>query len=483
MTSFKKSISKSLSRVLWVVALLFLIPTQVRGDSAAGAGGWTEITASTDTRCVYVSSSTGNDANDGASEASPVRSLDKAMSLLRNGYPDHLLLKCSDVWIDEDVGAFISGRSVSEPAVLSYYGAPGERPLIKCSTDFIDTAAGTTNFVSIVGIHVMGYKMNPADSGYDPAWHQEVALRFVGRGGGILLEDCKLELVEIVAQGHPEPSSVYTDFRIRRCIVIDMYGRGTTTGNRNRPSGIYADFVNGLQIEECVFDHNGWSEQIADAGANMYNHNMYLNSFNDGSTLVVRGNIVTRGSASGIKSRSGGLIEDNLLVQNSIAIEIGYHDPAYPLKQGVHPLVRNNVILEGKLMDPDDSNFPRTDALWGISIEGTNGVQVVLESNIVANARDLGTNAGINNNRDTVYTDNIQYAWGGGIGDSDQAFADPSRSVGDYMASLGMTPTMEAFLEVVRERGLREWDERFTANAVNNYIREGFGKKAIESFE
>ena len=42
---------------------------------AVGPDGWTVVTPPADVRVVYVSSSVGSDANDGAGPASPVRSL------------------------------------------------------------------------------------------------------------------------------------------------------------------------------------------------------------------------------------------------------------------------------------------------------------------------------------------------------------------------------------------------------------------------
>jgi hypothetical protein len=53
-------------------------------------------------------------------------------------------------------------------------------------------------------------------------------------------------------------------------------------------------------------------------------------------------------------------------------------------------------------------------------------------------------------------------------------FKDPTRSIETYMSSLGMTPTYEAFMEHARNQSRLNWDDRFTAYSVNDYIREGF---------
>ena len=443
--------------------------------------GWTQITPSEDSRIIYVSSSTGDDSNDGLSEETPVKTLAKAASLMRNGYPDHMLLKCGDVWdgVGAKLGAyyrFFSGRSESEPAVLSYYGT-GARPVIRFGSDggsFIDHNGQQRSYFAIIGLDFHGYRMDPDDSGFDRnVISNPPALRFVGGGSNILVEDCRFRFAEIVVQSYG--GYEYKDFQLRRCIVVDAYARGTTDYSTNiRPSGIYASGVDGLLIEECVFDRNGWNERFEDAKANMYNHNMYLQYNNVGNGVAVRGNIVARASSHGIQGRPGGLYEDNLIVQNSIGLLLGYQETE--LQPGTIVIARDNVILEGKLMDPVDNRNPRTAAVWGLDVYNVQQASVTIERNIVANRRDNGSNMGIKSNPQVVYVDNIQHKWGGGIGDmNNPAWPDPNRSVGSYHGTLGKEPTLEAFLEMVRNRGLREWPQEYTAYAVNEYIREGFG--------
>ena len=61
---------------------------------------------------------------------------------------------------------------------------------------------------------------------------------------------------------------------------------------------MYTKHVEGLLIEENVFDHNGWAPDVEESAcATMYNHNLYLTA-ND---LVVRGNVIARAASIGIK--------------------------------------------------------------------------------------------------------------------------------------------------------------------------------------
>ena len=63
---------------------------------AGVSSGWTNLAPSSDSRIIYVSSVLGADTNSGLSEASPKRTLAAAVSLLRDGYPDWLLLRRGD---------------------------------------------------------------------------------------------------------------------------------------------------------------------------------------------------------------------------------------------------------------------------------------------------------------------------------------------------------------------------------------------------
>src|SRR3989338_1091043 len=122
----KKVLRKILSSFL-AVLLTLPLPLHInRIPSAHGAvtqqDGWTVFTPSPDTRIIYVSSSEGNDLNDGLSPQTPKQTISAGKALLRDTYPDWLLLKRGDMWYETLDGWKISGRSADEPMLISSYG-------------------------------------------------------------------------------------------------------------------------------------------------------------------------------------------------------------------------------------------------------------------------------------------------------------------------------------------------------------------------
>ena len=67
-----------------------------------------------ETGIVYVSNSEGDDANNGFSPATSVKTLARGYSLMRDGYPDWLLLKRGDTWTNEYLAASNADRRSSK---------------------------------------------------------------------------------------------------------------------------------------------------------------------------------------------------------------------------------------------------------------------------------------------------------------------------------------------------------------------------------
>jgi len=378
--------------------------------ASTGTDGWTALVAAPDARLIHVSQRSGDDRNDGLAPERAKRSLAAGLELLRHGFPDWLLLERGSVW-HESLGQWRkSGRSADEPMVVTSYGDAPERPLLLTGQDSgIWTHGGGGSPASIDHLALVGLHFVP--DGYQGEGDC-VGGQFLQPGAHLLIEDCVFEgySTNLVFQGY---GGRHVDFRLRRSVIVDAYN-DHSSGEHSQ--GLYAFGVDGLLIEENVFDHNGWSERVPAAHADIYSHNLYIDNGNTG--VVLRGNLIARGSSHGLQLRCGGVVVNNLFVQNSIALLVGGGNNPEP--EGVRAEVLGNVILDGK--DIDGAN-PRG---WGLVLSNLAAGRAAFNL-ITANVfggqpralivdgdahGDAGPSLGVH---DTTIAGNILYNWGGGV--------------------------------------------------------------------
>jgi uncharacterized membrane protein YgcG len=53
-------------------------------------------------------------------------------------------------------------------------------------------------------------------------------------------------------------------------------------------------------------------------------------------------------------------------------------------------------------------------------------------------------------------------------------FPDPDRDIQGYQASIGQPASIDAFIATCRDQDRFSWDPRYTAGAVNSWIKAGF---------
>jgi hypothetical protein len=453
--------------------------------TATTTTGWTTFIASRDTRIVYVSSRSGNDSNDGLSTSTPKRTLAAGNALIRQGYPDWLLLKKGDAWTNESWGGCIkSGRSSTEPMLISSYGT-GARPLIKVhpsqgegiGTNAGGGCVGAGNNIALVGLEFYAYTRDPSSPDYNASTvgTDLSGTFFLNPFTYMLIEDNKFSFFKdnIVVNHTVAPNS--RGLIIRRNIIVNAYAITA------HAQGIYIDFTDGALIEENLIDHNGWNSSVAGASPTVFNHNIYIQTTS--GTSIVRGNIISYASSHGLQQRFGGVVYDNLFVRNPLA-QFSARTPS---------TITFNVVTEGQ--DLDASN-PRGYGL-GLNSDGGNALGAsnsTLRYNIVANIAGSTANiydyiidAGLTG---VTMTNNISYSWGSSNHFTDQGsgnttspnernqsgYPAPTRSVGSYFGTLGGTPTLSAFLTAARTQSKDNWNTNLMAHAVNTYIRAGFGK-------
>lgn len=552
------------------------------GIPNTGVGGWTTINptlpsgqgsgfSGAGSRLVYVSSSTGNNANPGTL-SSPVATLAAGAALLRNGFPDQLLLKKGDTWTGERFGlgysgvsAGVVGQASTGPILISSYGT-GARPLIK--TDATDSTAinsqrddGTGNFIAIIGVEFYSYTRDPNNVNFSAAGltTEQTGFNILNAIDWFLVEDCKFSFYE---NHNFSPNGGAGNLAFRRNIVVDNYNaRGS------HAQGIFVSQTAGVLIEENLFDHNGWNSAAVLGGAgdaNTFNHNVYLAV--DTPNLIFQRNISANASLTGAQLRGGGTGYNNLLVHNPVGMNYGtYGGPvtynvisescdivgtfAAVHGEGIslnpssfpticdHNLIINSVSSGGNyaitigtlahtgdfqagtktiLNVPDPSGaglgawVPGPNALLTgadlaastLIASGSSGFSPLGASGTVAislNATGTGTVAFsqipyqtqltnnyifnqlggiIDGGSGTVQSGNVNDASGTNGGAAPEPFPAPSRSVGSYAGTIGLAATLTGFLTAARAQSKDNWNPALTANAVNNYIRAGYGVAA-----
>ena len=471
--------------VCCIQSLSNMLFSQESGIGVYDDNGWSIILPSPDSRIIYVSSSEGDDSNNGLSEESPVESIEHGASLLRDGFPDHLLLKAGDSWIlEQSLGNFKSGRSVREPMLISYYGG-GERPLIKAEKPLVHVRNEHRSHLAFIGLEFYAFKHDPNSPEY-VSKNGVSGISFIGSSGeNLLIEDCKFNYAQMGAYttGRGRDGNL-KNFNFRRNIAIHSWAGDSYYIHelRTRVQGMYISGVEGILVEENLFDHNGWNEQVDSAGATMYNHNIYMSTQNPGSDkIIVRGNILARASAHGLQLRSGGMVENNLFVQNAINLNVGYHkNTSLP---GSKAVVINNVFQEVRLMDSTNSSYPRTASVRGI---GEITIPARIENNLFSHCLNEAQ-FGVDDYQDKwgfggklEAKNNIVYKWTDKNDQPREEWPDPERTIASYHQSIGKQASTIGFLREARKRPLKTWWAAYAAQTVNNYLRDGYNMKELK---
>lgn len=333
--------------------------------------GYTVIAPSADSRVIYVSSTDGNDANDGLDPGRAKRTIAAGKALLRDGFPDHLCFKRGDVWTNEQYGAIkISGRSATEPIVIRSYGTSPLRPRWVCSgAPFSKNNGGGVGLTVLSHFWITDIHAVPNAPGVE-------GVNWIDQGSGIVFEDCLFDGFQdcLVLQGGA--TTPITNPKVRRCALINS----TRLPPGNRGQGMFLYECTGAVVEECFFDHNGWVNADR-SDANIFGHNVYQSEY--GGSLTFRNNISVRPSSHGVQIRTGGTATGNIFDSCPIGILIGGGD--VPVAGGVSGTVTDNIIVNAA-----DINGLETRG-QGIMLTNVSAAGAVCTRNIIANSKSSTT--------------------------------------------------------------------------------------------
>lgn len=421
---------------------------------------------SADSLTLYVSSTDGNDSNDG-SYANPLRSIQAGISRLRSGYPDHLLLRRGDTW-RESLGSWRKrGRSASEPMVITAYG-DGPRPILYCGDQSglwcsASSVVAPVSHLSVSNLDFYAQTRDPDHAEFNGGSAGGSGFRWLKGTTDLEISGCVFRFFKLGLVIQRYDGTLLSNVRLRHNQVLNSYSINSHS------QGIYLDAVEDSVIEGNVFDHNGWNPTVDGAHPTVFNHNLYVQT--NCRNIRIENNIISRAASHGCQLRCSGEVVNNLFLRNPIALSLSYRSWDGP---AVHCLAARNVIVEGTDigLDPLEGNSRG----WGIDLEErTQADTFVLTGNVIAHLLVDGVNNMSIRDRPpskAVYADNIVWDWPSKSGhgvvgkfDSVGPFTDPDRQFESVFGPIEVLLTGE-----------------FAAADVNDWYRSGF-EQAIVTIE
>jgi hypothetical protein len=371
-------------------------------QQAPGNNGFTTFTptapvlqgnnpANTGTNQIYVANA-GLDTNPGT-QASPVKTISKGLSLIRDGKPDWLLLNQGDTFLNDDLssfGSFSGPGAVISPAFTVYgdhtasgmivcttYGT-GARPSIQSSVAHVGAGGAIIfmdnlqkcNNVAIVGWDFYAYSRDPNNGGFVSG---DTTLEIDGFfnnnnsvGSKFLFEDCLFRFFWDSIIWEPLD---FNGLWIRKCIFVDNYNANSHLNDQPGESqGIFlSNIENNWVIDDCTFDHNGWNASVTGAIMCNLNHNVYIAVVGTGPGYF-RNNICSQ-PASSEQIRPGGTVYDNLFIRPAGAINIGIGPSVIS-----YNVVQESTDITGALAESD-----------GEGLLNNGGAPSTIDHNIISN--------------------------------------------------------------------------------------------------
>lgn len=345
----------SVSQILQPAPAVF----QLVAPPLLGGTGWTEFQYSVDSRLIHVANAGLDVAPGDGTEAHPYRTIAHARTFMRDGYPDWILLKRGDTFV-ETLGANwnLSGRNAFERMGFDAYGT-GARPIVDSglASSFWSWNAHCS--------HVAIFSLKLVASTYDATNGSPTGIGVYGAQSNVLIEDCEVTgfATNIVLEAH---GGRHSGFAVRRCVVTDAW----CADDQFNCQGIFAGQVDGLLIEENCLDQNGWRESGVGNVRTFFRHNLYSI---ENTGVIVRGNFSTGTDA--LQMRSGATCTGNVCARTVAGLMFGKTD--IPNPGGVTVVCTGNAVIEQR---PMSAAYP---ACFGYIL--TNVVSGVFADNIAAN--------------------------------------------------------------------------------------------------
>jgi hypothetical protein len=402
-------------------------------DTAIGNGvdssGYALLPLNTGAKRFYVNNSTGSDTNTSTqaqSASTPVATISKALSYVTQSAGDQILVAEGTTGY-----AFVNvsgkdGASPTYPTVIQTYN-----PSDPTNTALFGKASGSnrptvTSFpaVYVVGgsgaspkyIAVRGFNFN-----FGNIADQGVAnlANTTGTPDYLLYENCIFSYCSLNFDLHTAAGGVRTKhIVVRNCAQYGSFGNSLS----DHQQGIYADLVDGLTVEDCIFWRSGWkttatrATAAASGGPTQFNHPLYIQT--TCLNTMVRRNCFIDCSSDGSVIKGGGIYQGNLSLNNPIGVGMGGgNNTSTDLPLGAYIDVSYNIIIGGGIVSTADGGSAQD---WGIDpTNGMLGSQV--HHNVIARSSAQAANTFFQDTSSDVFSvsmpnytdfhDNISYLW------------------------------------------------------------------------
>lgn len=325
------------------------------GSTATATPGWTDLTPPAGALVFYVAAN-GSDSNAGT-QAAPFKTLSKGYSMLRNGQPDQVLLRCGDTF--DLSGTFTlskSANSTKTRMIIASYGT-GPRPVVRVGN------SGVFFGRILTGVGLVDLEIHSNMS----VWNGRKQAVCFHESGNILLEGCYIHggTDNIVIES-PNQANRNVGVTIRRCVIADASNR---TPGDVRGQGAYLANMDNWLVEENFSINNG--DPVVHPGTISTGRNWYIQkdgASGDCTPGTFRNNVDIDGFDGACQVRPGGTVTNNLSLMCPLGIFVGDRSDGQP------NVVSWNVVLESGDINPDLRRG------WGIHVSGN----AIINNNVVA---------------------------------------------------------------------------------------------------
>ena len=347
-------------------------------------------------RDVFVSNSTGSDAQlfgfvygdltvQGSAQR-PFLTLAAAYVAMRDGFGDRMWLKKGDTWTSESLGTWgKSGVTSARPMIVGAYGS-GARPLIKTGLASIVVCGTASN---IHDVWFMDFEAYPHLYNGSTNYTSGVSWQCGASGSNnILFENLSIHdygKMNFLINSLTATPSINTTLRGCNVYRANCNFGGTFAFNFDAMwtvEGIYAYGCQGLTIDFCMFDENGW---IVPTEQHALRRNMYIDNVNTG--VVITNCWLLR--TEGIQLRCGGTFVNCALSNGCSPIYLG--DGSSPNVGGVNVICEDNVALATQ--DPQAGWLGLINVNWAMTVSNVSSGSI--RRNICANSSNANDAVGL----------------------------------------------------------------------------------------